>query len=151
MDYPDSMLMTIQYNGPRQGKFGIVGPTTGVSYRIEGTNSQLQIHKDDWGRFKNLDAGKAFEIVTMARPQPIQPNADNYKPPEPEIANTPKITLELEQLDMSQDIINKLRANGWTVEKLATECRVGDLRPIAGIGPKTEIRITNNAKALYFK
>lgn len=151
-DYPESLLMTIQYNGPRSGSFGIVGPKTGVSYRIMGTGTQLKIHKDDWGRFKDLDAGKAFVIVTAAMQQPtkiVEPT--EYKPNQPEIAEARKPQFDLSELDMSKDVTTLLAENGWTVEKIATEAVVGDLKDIKGIGPKTELRLMERAKALYYK
>ena len=69
-------------------------------FNLVNRNFQFNIHKDDWGKFKGLDGGKSFEIVTVSKSvsQPVE----EYDAGKPEIAEQTRPVLELEKLDFSR-------------------------------------------------
>lgn len=159
--YPDSDLVQLRYNGPRKAPFGIIGGNTEISYRIKGTNDEFLVHTSDLQRFGGeARTGPLFlkvEPKTMfvhnQKVVELPTKEETFVPPTPsapEIAGSAKKVIQLEELGQNDNITKLLRDNGVTVEKIANEMKVGDLRKIKGIGPSTELKITIKAKDLYF-
>lgn len=160
--YPDSELVQMRYTGPMQGNFGIVGNATGIPYRIKGRGSEVLVHMSDMQRFNGVGrTGPLFQRVEpksmfvhkqVEQEKVVVP--DNYNPGIPEIANATsnRQKLTLDKLGQPERITKGLEKLDVTIEKIATDMVVGDLRElgIPGIGPATELKILQKAKELYF-
>jgi hypothetical protein len=86
--YASNEKVWVEYNGQREGGFGIIGQYTGIPYNIDGIGHKLEVHIHDLPKFKRSGRGLDFTIgVGMPREEPkIVVTEPTYQVPEPQTA-----------------------------------------------------------------
>lgn len=93
--FAESEKVWVEYNGLRQGNFGVKGPYTNISYRVRGPGHKLQVHANDKSKFERAGRGNDFNVG-------VAPPGDYIVslPQEPEEFTAPEPVLaEIVQLD----------------------------------------------------
>lgn len=79
-NFSDDEVVWVQYVGPKNGTFGVVGIKTRTSYRIHGSGSVFKVHRDDLQRFKASGRGRDF-IIGVSPPEGYKPEEKLEAPP----------------------------------------------------------------------
>lgn len=163
--YPDNEKIWIEYKGPRQKSFKIIGPTLRMDYLIEGVAHKFEIHQSDQNIFRR--AGDF--IVDIPAPPSERELAEmviieeSFNSPGPQVtfvervipASQPTVT-EIERpsfdLDQMKDVLSgslqaSLVGGGWTIEALAS-ANVTQLIKYKGIGKVRAERIIQKAQEM---
>lgn len=93
--FAESEKVWVEYAGLRTGSFGVKGPYSNISYRINGPGHKVQIHINDQSKFERAGRGNDFRVGVAPPgdyivPTPQEP--EPFKAPEPMLA-------EIVQLD----------------------------------------------------
>lgn len=158
--YPASEKVWVRYRGKRGAAFGMNGPFTKSTYRIDGQGAKLEVHIQDLSIFRRSGRGVDFDIGVpppedAPLPSEAPPEQEQFQAPEPRLSQVER--LDKRAFDRKQgaelDALNlggqreAVEAADWTVEKLA-DASINDLRKIKGIGPVRAATIINKAKEL---
>ena len=159
----------VQYKGSRQGTFGIVGPFTNYSYKIQGKDHKFEVHINDLSKIRRLGRGQDFIIGVEAPIEHIpeeeieRDDAEKYVALEPVLA--PILTLdqvaldqgqetydasqsnELDKLGMSNKITQSLIDRQFSLEQIA-KLNISELTKISGIGVSRATQIIEKANQL---
>jgi hypothetical protein len=90
--YSKSEKVWVEYNGQREGSFGLVGQFTNIPYNINGQGHKLEVHVNDLPKFRRSGRGLDFVIGVGApnghhQAEIKQPESEpSYNPPEPPTA-----------------------------------------------------------------
>lgn len=79
-NFKDDEITWVQYVGPKQGTFGVVGIRTRTSYRIQGSGYIFKVHTSDLQRFKASGRGRDF-IIGVNPPADHKPEDKIEQPP----------------------------------------------------------------------
>lgn len=88
--YPSSEKVWVEYNGNKQGSFGVVGQFTNYEYVVDGPGHKLEVHVNDLNKFRHSGRGQDFKVGVSAPngfaplPPPSGPQA--FEAPEPVLA-----------------------------------------------------------------
>lgn len=86
--YANNEKVWVEYNGQREGGFGLVGQYTGITYNVDGIGHKLEVHVNDLPKFKRSGRGLDFTIGVGMPQQEIKQVATEptYQTPEPRTA-----------------------------------------------------------------
>lgn len=97
-EFPAEQKTWVQYQGRREGGFGVAGDFTGKHYEINGPGHKFEVHINDLPKFRRSGRGLDFAVGT-APPIDTRPIIIEERPEQRRYQAPPPILAQIEQLD----------------------------------------------------